>query len=981
MRTLTETENDDLIYQALYDAVKIKFAELQLLDEKHYYLVNSYLQAQDKYQMTNMIAVTERLQTSVNKLMLSGRFNQDELHTMLIYLTLWLGNMHYHCKSGLSNVAIIKLFIQALSDLQYNPEALKKFMNNHFYHQLTKLCFLESSKTYLIELTPTLLLYTDMDKLPTPTNSASEWSVYWCKINISCLAFRYMLYLNENQNEIQNIGKKISNYLNKIISIHGSNKHTYEPASLLWYGMIRLDGSQFLSMYNNNFADDCLDFTEKNKESINKYTIFLYEIHKKHINVTIEIIKNSSIKNILFKQVIAHTSMAIHANIQYFIKARKFLINDKNHNEFLKNIINNLFVSLFSLLDITKKEFPTTEKQFFETHYQLKEQFDNELSMEKEQIRAEKNRLQFEKSLDEAAIKKSTIASKKSGTIKNSSQKKLTENINYVPKNTEEESPRYVINPILLPSGKDSKSGLNKQKTITKNTLPTPPAIPQNINNIPRKKMVTTYPREKPNTSKLTQPEPAIIKIIPTPNMKPTYPWKKLVIDNPPATEQRESLDKTSEIQGWHNIVNISRNQLETHLTILNMLICSQMQNNGFLCDNDLQQFETHLHQLLNRNDYEMLCNAYEFFSVEEINLHLYSDLKGSFINIKIAMSTVHQAMQCLQTNLLILQESMQEKQIQYANLYQKISINLTKLSSCLTHFQTIRHNINISLKKKNIYRACTSYPLPVRQVFDLLGKNARVVGSTVRKLFENAPDVIGKDLDYILCIDNEKDIQKILNLGFIKNNNLTHIDMYSAILDLQGCGPKLVEVVCVKYSKNWLKNDVHKRDFTTAIYGDFYGNILDISKKGFHAINKNIIEIPGNAAKRIAQDPVLLLRIIDRLLDKKVLTKSVELAMENWSPNADYFLHKSHINATAKKYMDSWGAEAFTKMLHQYDLLTRLFGITHKDNWEETITVLTADIATTAPSYLRAASLFGQSANNVPVDEIIPLNTFSQSS
>jgi len=67
--------------------------------------------------------------------------------------------------------------------------------------------------------------------------------------------------------------------------------------------------------------------------------------------------------------------------------------------------------------------------------------------------------------------------------------------------------------------------------------------------------------------------------------------------------------------------------------------------------------------------------------------------------------------------------------------------------------------------------------------------------------------------------------------------------------------------------------------------------------------------------------------------------------------------------------------------MLHQYDLLTRMFGITHKDNWEETMDALTANIATTAPSYLRTASIYEQPTTHVSVDESKPLKTFGQSS
>lgn len=232
------------------------------------------------------------------------------------------------------------------------------------------------------------------------------------------------------------------------------------------------------------------------------------------------------------------------------------------------------------------------------------------------------------------------------------------------------------------------------------------------------------------------------------------------------------------------------------------------------------------------------------------------------------------------------------------------------------------------------------------------------MTGSTVTNFYQKK-NFSRNDVDFVLIVDEADRLEtsrQLMSLTFVKNEVIQSDSWGLWSTWLQNSKGKWmpVDVVFVTKTENWLASFTEKQDFTTALVLDAEGIIYDLSGQAFRHLAEKKVQIVGNPSERLSQDPVLLLRIIDRFLGGSDIEETTQIAMQGWKPNGSQPSTEAHINATMNKYLKKWNNEAFIRVMRDYGLLNKMFEITHWGNWEETLEKVKSRIAKTAPDYLR---------------------------
>lgn len=420
----------------------------------------------------------------------------------------------------------------------------------------------------------------------------------------------------------------------------------------------------------------------------------------------------------------------------------------------------------------------------------------------------------------------------------------------------------------------------------------------------------------------------------------------------------------------------------------LSWCIKNQINNKTALFGNDLTQFETWVKLLQDPKNYQLLCDTYTWFITTRKDLALSSTFATNFENMQSSMSGIHQMITELELQLSQLQELINtpaQWKVKCETEFAQQGEHLKQLKDILNNFQVIRKKMNDILKRKAVGCIFAPRPKEIDELFEMLGEVSEeclLTGSVVRKIHDNEVEVRDTDFDFVLC---GADPQKLIALGFCKVPHLNNMNVYSKKIWFQDYGLIPVDLFCIRAAKNWLEEDALLRALKRELYQDLYGKILDISGEAFFHLDNNIIAIPGNPAKRVQQDPVLLLRVVDdvlRILQKNAkptIEENTLTAMKTWIKEAAFPLPTDHINAVARKYKAKWGSAIFVKKLEEYGLLKRMFDITHEGDWEQTAAIFDKQVAKkqVAPTlpldaapYLGTLGLFSQDACSPSINE-----------
>jgi len=107
----------------------------------------------------------------------------------------------------------------------------------------------------------------------------------------------------------------------------------------------------------------------------------------------------------------------------------------------------------------------------------------------------------------------------------------------------------------------------------------------------------------------------------------------------------------------------------------------------------------------------------------------------------------------------------------------------------------------------------------------------------------------------------------------------------------------------------------------------------------------------------------------------KPTIEDNTLIAIKTWTKEASFSQQIDHINALARKYIAKWGSTIFAQKLDEYGLLTRIFDITHENDWEKTAVIFNSQVAkkpVSAPGLQSIPSLgaLGIFAKSLPAND-----------
>lgn len=231
------------------------------------------------------------------------------------------------------------------------------------------------------------------------------------------------------------------------------------------------------------------------------------------------------------------------------------------------------------------------------------------------------------------------------------------------------------------------------------------------------------------------------------------------------------------------------------------------------------------------------------------------------------------------------------------------------------------------------------------------------MTGSTVSNFYQKK-NFFRSDIDFVLASDENsllENSRQLLYLGFVKNEALKNDSWTLWSTRLQNSKGQWIPVDVVLMNKKiWLSSFLQQQDFTTALALDAEGIVYDLSGQAFKHLIEKKIKLVGVPCERLQRDPVLLLRIIDRLMAGNWIEETTEKAMHDWNPSEDHPSREARLNAALMKYLKKWNNQDFIMAMQNYGLPGNMFGITDCDNPEETLEKVKQKIARTAPNFLK---------------------------
>lgn len=958
MQSINKNEENTIDIPTLFVQMENRFSGLLVMDKLNYSFASHYVATCGKDVILNLIINVQETLSYANQLFMEEGCDKNDLKKKILYMQLWLTNMKYYCGDPYKKVDVFMGFLKVITYLDDLQEIPQLFLDKPLYLQLTKLSALEILGHNSLNTAQSLVYFADLGNKPKVDKNADTWCIYWCRMHLYFLAFKLAVRNNSDRNLIDELGKKAFDFYTQIVSIYPSSEDPDNPDQLLWYGMIKMEAGLFFPIYH--IKEGHLDFIEENKEKFKKYSKLIYESHKNHILFAVKIIENSASSNALYIKLFNQTLALIHQNQEYLMKVRIYFKEDKSFKELLEKRIYEFIDTMYQLSNVALKKSPRIEIQY-QTIDEVKKKFDIEMGTE----RADKYRLKFEKSLETEARNKADFGAKKAKNTPKKSQKNSPETIKPVLEDPVEELPKPVVKtapvkpisrPVELPKPvvktapvKPIARPVEPPKPVVKATPVKPIARPVELKPIQKK------PAPQPSlqrSQKAVIPTKTPERVI---SMEPTNPWKKPVTSTKPALTlfQPENITPKIEYPIYEFASYIeAQKRLEAHLDRLNWFISQQLQYQDFLYHQDVNQFADILQKIQEEADYKILCDAYYFFNMEIQKFPANPALPSHCLNIQTILSAVHLKIQYLESSLPILQAMIDIKKskpvVPDEMLFTTQNTNTALLIKCLADFHTTRNTINLALEKADIRQVCVSLPLDIRYLFDLLGKASQIcylVGSSSAGLVISS-DIAGKDRDFVLLDAN---IMELMHLGFVKNTQFKELTIYSALIKLpdDSCVP--VDALLLD-SKNWLPNDLERRNFNIRVYCNELGIISDFAGGSFRAIREKKLDMPDDdPVQRLQKNPEILLQIADKLLDNYTFPDRVLLAVQNWTQGADYSSYTGYIHAVAKKYTTKWGAEIYTAKLLELNLLERMFPVTH-ENLEKSTAALMALIEKPSP-------------------------------
>lgn len=239
---------------------------------------------------------------------------------------------------------------------------------------------------------------------------------------------------------------------------------------------------------------------------------------------------------------------------------------------------------------------------------------------------------------------------------------------------------------------------------------------------------------------------------------------------------------------------------------------------------------------------------------------------------------------------------------------------------------------------------------IPIFSDLKKAGHTTFLVGGTVRRLLSRQTPILKNDLDFVIFKPNPAELRK---LGYRQSPHLADLWTGSVYINGQSIPVdiRIVEPLCE--TKNWLQADMSKNDFTIAFYCNIHGQVIPVNSQSFYHLENKILATNGDPVKILSKDPVRNLRGLHFFMEgyKGDPLQQLEQKIRDWTPGEDFYSQKGHLYSKLQKLMYQWDREwetmsppngknalDFVKLLQEFGLLKKIFGISFQENWTETL-------------------------------------------
>lgn len=301
--------------------------------------------------------------------------------------------------------------------------------------------------------------------------------------------------------------------------------------------------------------------------------------------------------------------------------------------------------------------------------------------------------------------------------------------------------------------------------------------------------------------------------------------------------------------------------------------------------------------------------------------------------------------------NVFIENPEKTEKKINYSEISIQCSLGLREYQN---YYEKIREKSRKNIAATLGNCAFVALPQSLEETFiflrQILGKEGSIylVGSTPGRLYRKEMAIYKRDLDFVYFGDFDPEILKAAGFIPCKRDGL-----WKSMRHIPEYGNIKLELTLVKNGPNALINDARQRDFTfSSLYCDITGLISNpLRHSGFQdLLEQRIVLLGEDPQKRLQENPVLILRIMDQCLQGKAMDEALKVLLAQWKKDPEFW-NSAVMHANIHKYMEYW-PEVYLKQLKSnavpQDFLASMFAIDPEEVWERSLVKLDRILAQT---------------------------------